>query len=199
MIDGSPFTYYNILIGLVTGLGVFYFLFFKPTVVDYQNFLLVTVFGLLLFLAGGPIAELLFPPLVHWIHGFSGLMVILGLYDPLENDLRREAWADILLREPVKVRQQANWMLPIDDAVLRLFHSTELVLTPAIIGYNIDYSREEVSRRLGELEDRGFVTRVERGKYRITDLGRQYVEGSVSRSAFARLRGGWTNERNTQD
>lgn len=190
MIESSTFTYYNVLISLLTGFGVLYFLFFRPTIVEYRRFLLLTVFGLLTFLVGGPIVELLLPPLVHWVHGFAAIVVILGLYDPLENDSRRQAWADVLLQEPVTVRQQASWMLPIDDAILGLFHSTELVLTPSIIGYNIDYSREEVNRRLGELEHRGFVARPERGKYRITDLGRQYIEGSASRGALTRLRHG---------
>ena len=197
MIDSSPFTYYNVVIGLLTGTGVVYFLFFKPTVVDYQHFLVLTVSGLLLFLAGGPVADLLFPPLVHWIHGLAALLVILGLYDPLENDLRRDAWADVLLQEPVKVRQRADWMLPIDDAVLRLFHSTDLILTPTIIAYNIDYSREEVNRRLSELENRGFVSKVERGKYRITSLGRQYIDGPISRGTFARFYPGSKKEENT--
>ena len=187
MLENSLFTYYNLGVGLITGFGVFYFLFFKPTVVDYHRFLLLTVAGLMLFLIGGPVTELLFPSLVHWVHGVAALMVIFGLYNPLENDLRRDAWADVLLQEPVQVRQQAEWMMPIDDAILGLFHSKELILTPTIIAYNIDYSREEVNRRLSELENRGFVIKVERGKYRITELGRQYIEGSISHGPLARF------------
>lgn len=188
MIQTVLFTYYNLVVGLVTGVGVFYFLFFKPTVVDYHRFLLLTVSGLMLFLIGGPITDLSLPSLVHWVHGVAALLVIVGLYDPLENDLRRDAWADVLLQEPGQIRQQAEWMMPVDDAILGLFHSKELVLTPAIIAYNIHYSREEVNRRLSELENRGFVTKVERGKYQITELGRQYIEGSISRGPLARFR-----------
>ncbi|WP_226022946.1 winged-helix domain-containing protein [Halomicrobium salinisoli] len=179
MLDAFPFAAYNLAVGLLTGLGIAAVLV-GPTVVDYHRVLLLTVAGLVLFLVGGPLAALAAPSLVHWVHGLAALVVVLGLYDPLENDLRRDAWADVLLREPVQVRQRAAWMTPMDDDVLRLFHSKGLVLTPAIIAYNIDYSREEVNRRLAELEDRGFVERVERGKYRITDLGTQYVEGSVT-------------------
>lgn len=189
MLENAVFTYYNLVIGLITGFGVFYFLFFKPTVVDYHQFLILTVAGLILFLIGGPVTELVFPSLVHWVHGIAALMVIFGLYNPLENDLRRDAWADVLLQEPVQVRQQAEWMMPVDDAILDLFHSKELILTPAIIAYNIDYSREEVNRRLSELENRGFVIKIERGKYQITELGRQYIEGSVSHGPLARF---WT-------
>lgn len=192
------FTYYNLAIGLVTGLGVCYFLFFKRTVVDYQQYLLLTVAGLILFLVGGPVVELLLPSVVHWIHGVAALLVIFGLYDPVDNDLRRDAWADVLLREPVQMRQRADWMLPIDDAILELFHSKELVLTPAIVAYNIDYSREEVNRRLSALEDRGLVTRVERGKYRVTALGRQYVTGTVATGPLGRLRHVWRKARKTR-
>lgn len=198
MLDASLFVYYNLTIGIVTAIGICYFLFFKQSVVDYQRYLLLTVAGLLLFLIGGPTTELLFPELVHWIHGMAALLVVIGLYDPLENDLRRDAWADILLEKPVQVRQQADWMLPIDDAILDLFHSTELILTPTIIAYNIDYSREEVNRRLSVLEDHGFVTKVERGKYRITALGRQYVSGVVASGVLARVKHFWREYRKTR-
>lgn len=196
MLESSMFTYYNLTIGLITGLGIFYFLFFKPTVVDYHRFLLLTISGLILFLIGGPVTELFLPSLVHWIHGIAALMVIFGLYDPLENDLRRDAWADILLQEPTQVRQQADWMLPIDDAILGLFHSKELILTPAIIAYNINYSREEVNRRLSELEDRGFITKAERGKYQISEIGRQYIEGLLSHGPLTRLWYFWRRDQN---
>jgi predicted transcriptional regulator len=198
VLDSSVFAYYNLAIGLVTGLGVCYFLFFKQTVVEYQQYLLFTVAGLIVFLVGGPVVELFFPSFVHWIHGVAALLVILGLYNPVENDLRRDAWADVLLQEPIQIREQADWMLPIDDAILELFNSKELVLTPAIIAYNIEYSRGEVNRRLSTLEKRGFVTKVERGKYRITTLGRQYVTGTIDSGRLTRLRHLWREYQKTR-
>lgn len=191
MIDPLLFTAYNLVIGILTGVGVLYFLFAKPTVVEYHRFLFVTIAGLLLFLIGGPLTELLFPVLVHWVHGVAAFLVILGLYDPLENDVRHEAWADALLQDPCQVRQPEDWMLPIDDSILGLFQSTDLVLTPSIIAYNIEYSRDEVNRRLVELEQHGFVTKAERGKYRITALGRQYLDGPVRHSLWGQLRHLW--------
>ncbi len=191
MLESSVFTVYNLIIGLLTGTGVAYFLVFKPTVVEYNRFLLLTVGGLVSFLIGGPLMEIIYPPLLHWIHGTAALMVVFGLYNPLENELRHDAWTDVLLQEPTQVRQRADWMLPIDDAVLELFHSKELVLTPAIVAYNIGYSREEVNRRLRELEKRGFMTKVERGKYRITEFGIQYVNGSMSVGLSRSLRHFW--------
>lgn len=182
---------YNLAIGTLTGVGVLYFLFFKPTVVEYHRFLFVTISGLLLFLIGGPITELIAPGFVHWVHSIASILVILGLYDPLKNDIRNDAWADVLLGEPGLVREPEDWMLPIDDAILSLFHSTDLVLTPSIIAYNIEYSRDEVNRRLVELEKRGFVTKIERGKYRITALGRQYLDGAVSHSLRSQVQHLW--------
>lgn len=191
MIEVSLFTVYNLLLGLITGIGVLYFLFFKEVVIEYQWFLFVTVAGLLLFLIGGPVVEIFVPTLVHWVHGTAALLVILGLYDPVQNDLRNDGWAEMLLKDPAQVRQPLDWMLPIDDAILDLFHITDLVLTPSIVAYNTDYSRDEVNRRLTELEQRGFVERVERGKYRITVMGKQYLEGPLSHGLTGYLRSLW--------
>lgn len=191
MIEPIHLTAYNLVIGIITAVGILYFLIVKPTIVEYHQFLFITIAGLLLFLIGGPVIELLVPELLHWLHGIASLLVILGLYNPVKNKIRHDAWADVLLREPSQVRKPADWMLPIDDAILGLFHSTDLVLTPSIIAYNIDYSRDEVNRRLIELEKRRFVFKVERGKYRITTLGRQYFDGSVSHSLRSQLRHLW--------
>ncbi|MFC7009601.1 hypothetical protein [Halalkalicoccus salilacus] len=191
MSEISPFTAYNLLIGLLTGVGVLYFLRFKQTVIEYRWFLFVTIAGLVLFLVGGPVVEIVFPEFVHWIHGVAALLVIFGLYDPLQNDSRSDLWTEVLLKDPAQVRQPSEWMLPVDDTILSLFHATDLVLTPAIIAYNIDYSRDEVNRRLTELEQRGFVEKVERGKYRLTVLGKQYIEGPLSYDLRGYLRSLW--------
>lgn len=189
--ESAPFTVYNLGVGLLTGLGVGYFLALERTEVGFRRSLFVTTAGLVLFLVGGPIVEVLAPRLVHWVHGTAAVLVVVGLYDPLERDLRREVWSELLLDEPARIRQPPEWMLPIDDAILQLFHTSELVLTPSIVAYNIEYSREEVNRRLAELEERGYVERVERGKYRVTALGRQYIESPVSYGLTGRLRSLW--------
>jgi hypothetical protein len=133
MIDPIYITIYNLLIGIITGGGVTYFFFLKPTAVEYHQFLFVTIIGLLLFLVGGPLTELLAPELVHWVHGLASILVIFGLYDPVMRDIRNDAWTNILLQEPSQVREPADWMLPIDDTVLSLFDSADIVLTPSII------------------------------------------------------------------
>lgn len=65
-----------------------------------------------------------------------------------------------------------------DDRVLEALDAG-LVLSPAIIAYNIDKSREAVARRLSELTTAGLVSRIERGRYKITNKGRSYLEGEL--------------------
>lgn len=191
MLPPAVFTGYDLLVGLVTAVGIGYVLRCTPAVVEYRRFLLVTSAGLVLFLVGGPIAAIAAPQLVHWVHGTAALLVIAGLYDPLDRELRDDAWSEILLEDPRQLREPADWMVPADDAILELFQGTGLVLTPSVVAYNVGYSREVVNRRLRTLEERGFVARVERGKYRITALGSQYVQGSISTSLRGSLRHLW--------
>jgi predicted transcriptional regulator len=68
--------------------------------------------------------------------------------------------------------------MPTDDRILEALESG-LRLTPAVIGENIDRSRQHVTRRLSELTERGFVEKPKRGYYEITELGRKYLLGEV--------------------
>lgn len=69
--------------------------------------------------------------------------------------------------------------LPSDERILEVLHSSNLVLSPAVIGKNIDATRVHVNRRLSVLVEYGMVTRIERGYYEITELGVQYLEGKI--------------------
>jgi DNA-binding IclR family transcriptional regulator len=51
------------------------------------------------------------------------------------------------------------------------------VQSPALIAYNLDLSRQHVSRCLSDLVDRDLVKQVDTGKYRITEAGREKVTG----------------------
>lgn len=141
--------------------------------------LLATCSGLLLYTVGGPLAELFFPRFLHWVHGVAALAAIVGLSGPVQADLRGEPWNELLLEDPTDGRRSAEWMVPLDDAILELLYDSELVLTPAVVAYNLEYSRAEVNRRLTELEAEGLVERVDRGKYRLADAGERYVAGEL--------------------
>lgn len=170
---------YNLALGVLSGVGLIYLAYTQRFIVVYRRFIYLLIAGLLLFAVGGPLMELVAPDFSHLVHGVSALFVVLGLYDPVHNDLRKDEWARLLVREPSELRHPGEWMVPLDDEILELFHSVHLVLTPAIIAYNLDRSREEVNRRLSELVDRDLVNRVERGKYHITTLGEEYLRGEL--------------------
>jgi DNA-binding IclR family transcriptional regulator len=72
--------------------------------------------------------------------------------------------------------------LPIDERILEILSSSNLVLSPAIISENIEKSRSEVNRRLSELVDKGFIERPRRGRYRIAADGRAYLSGDLDAS-----------------
>lgn len=151
----------------------------ESTAVRHRSVFLATVLGLLLYAIGGPLSEVFFPPMLHWVHGFAALFAIAGLYSPVHDDLRNRPWTELLLEDASDGRSHADWMVPMDDSILDILYSSGLTLTPAVIAYNIDRSREEVNRRLSKLESAGLVERVERGKYRLADPGERFVEGDV--------------------
>lgn len=171
------FQLYNLFAGGLAAAGFLYLLAYNRSMSSYRRFVHVLALGLLIFAVGGPLVDLLAPSWSHPVHVLSASLVIYGLYNPVHNDLRREEWTTLVLQDPRKVRDVADWMVPMDDDILELFHSTDLVLTPSIIAYNTGYSREEVNRRLGVLTEHGLMERVERGKYRITEFGRSYLSG----------------------
>lgn len=173
------FQFYNLAMGLVATGGLLYILRLHRIEGRYHRFVFVTTAGILVFVVVAPMVELFARQLVHLVHGVAAVLIIFGLYDPVRNDLRKDQWAELLLQDPTTMRSPSEWMVPMDDRILELFHSSELVLTPAIIAYNTGYSREEVNRRLSELQEHGLVERVDRGKYRITELGEEYLHGRL--------------------
>ncbi|AUX09221.1 hypothetical protein AArcSl_1592 [Halalkaliarchaeum desulfuricum] len=175
----TAFHLYNLIMGVLATAGLGYLFYLHQYEIEYNRFVFVTVTGIVIFALVAPVIEAVVQPLVHFAHAVAALFIIFGLYDPVNNDLRKEQWAELLLKDPTTIRKPSEWMVPMDDRILELFHTSDLVLTPALIAYNIDYSREEVNRRLSELEEHGLVDRVERGKYRITDLGEKYLDGRL--------------------
>lgn len=141
---------------------------------EYRKCPMLAVAGVMGFILGGGLGELVLPTAVHWFHGGAALLVGASAYQALDIKGQTERWDGCLLQQSAR-RRPAEWMRPVDEAVLELCSSAGLVLTPAIIAFNINYSREEVNRRLTTLTTHGFIERVERGKYRITARGEQYL------------------------
>lgn len=66
-----------------------------------------------------------------------------------------------------------------DERVLEFLHEKDIVASPTVIAANIDYTAEYISRRCRKLANAGLLQRVDPSNYRLTDLGRDFVEGNV--------------------
>jgi len=75
--------------------------------------------------------------------------------------------------------------LPVDHRILEALDHSGMELTPTVIARNIDYTRRYVNTRLGVLVEKGFVERVERGWYAITETGSAYLVGEVDASKIS--------------
>lgn len=68
-----------------------------------------------------------------------------------------------------------------DDRILELLDESGLVLSPAVISINLEYTRQWVSERLVLLLQAGLVEKTEPSYYSISELGERYLEGNISR------------------
>lgn len=81
-------------------------------------------------------------------------------------------------------RPRVSWMTQGDDRILETLADSNLILSPAVIAINVDYTRNYVNKRIAILRDNGLVERVEDGYYQITDNGRQYLAGELDAEAL---------------
>lgn len=82
------------------------------------------------------------------------------------------------------MRQRGDWMNPTDDQILEILDKSGIVLSPSIIAYNLGLDRAHVNRRLSEFVEKGFVTKIDRGKYEISQKGQDYLEGEHDASQY---------------
>jgi DNA-binding IclR family transcriptional regulator len=75
------------------------------------------------------------------------------------------------------MKDRPEWMSNTDVLILVSLDSSNLIkiLSPTIIADNLGMSREHASRRLAELSDKGYVTKLEDGKYRLSKSGRSFL------------------------
>lgn len=75
------------------------------------------------------------------------------------------------------MRTRPEWMSNTDVLILVALNSSSLIqiLSPIIIADNLGMSREHASRRLAELSDKGYVNKLEDGKYGLSETGRSFL------------------------
>lgn len=84
---------------------------------------------------------------------------------------------------PAMRRKPAEWMKPADDRILELLaiDNERLWLPPKAIYRNISVGENWVHKRLAVLLSADLIER-DRGAYRITDAGLQYLSGDLDAS-----------------
>ncbi|MFB6165487.1 MAG: ArsR family transcriptional regulator [Haloarculaceae archaeon] len=179
---------YDVVMTVASAIGLSYLLIAELDHPDYRWPILVTTFGVLAFAVTVPLTDILLPSTEHAVHALVLSIIVVGLAGFVDASHHSTDWAHLLTSEPGEVRRSEAWMTPLDHRILGLFHSTNLVLTPAIIAYNLEYSRESVNRRLSELVDEGYVDRIDRGKYQLSANGAQYLRGVGPSDDEARLK-----------
>lgn len=83
------------------------------------------------------------------------------------------------------MRPRIDWMTQADERVLEFLHEKDIVASPTVIAANIDYTAEYISRRCRKLADAGLLQRVDPSNYRLTDLGRDFIDGDVDADEIA--------------
>lgn len=69
-----------------------------------------------------------------------------------------------------------------DDRILETLADSELILSPAVIAINTEYTRNYVNKRVAILLENGLIERVQNGYYQITEKGRAYLAGDLDAS-----------------
>lgn len=86
------------------------------------------------------------------------------------------------------VHRQIDWMVPADVTTLEFLYQLRdvrgrfVIQTPNTISANTGYSRSHLSARLQVLADHDLVeqTDPDRARYRLSERGRQLLEGEIS-------------------
>lgn len=85
----------------------------------------------------------------------------------------------------VAIRDRPDWMTRSDYYILRALDNTEIleVQSPTVIAYNLDLSREYVSKRLGILSEHKLTEKLDQGRYRITTKGSKFISGELDKDS----------------
>lgn len=82
--------------------------------------------------------------------------------------------------------RDVEWLAPADRYLLEFMslrhpRSGEYIeLTPKVIGRNTTVSRKHSGARCRVLADKGLVEKTDRGVYRLTSLGQEFVDGDLT-------------------
>lgn len=83
--------------------------------------------------------------------------------------------------------QHVSWFVKVDYPVVGFFETYDILVSPKVVSGNIDYDRSYVGKRLRALRDAGLLVQHENGLYELSDLGREFLAGDLSREEVEAL------------
>lgn len=83
--------------------------------------------------------------------------------------------------------QHVSWFAKIDYPILDFLSEYDILVSPKIVGGNLEIHRSYVGRRLRTLRDAGLLVQHENGLYGLSDLGREFLAGDLSREEIEAL------------
>jgi len=75
--------------------------------------------------------------------------------------------------------ERVSWFSPVDYEILMFFEDHDILASPKVIGSNIEYDRQYVSKRCRKLMGANLLRKDETNLYELTDFGRQFLAGDV--------------------
>jgi predicted transcriptional regulator len=91
-----------------------------------------------------------------------------------------------------EMRPPPDWMMTADLYILDLLDKVDIVLSPPVLAFELDYHGDYMSQRCRAMAKAGLIESVHEeksGPYRITDLGRRYLDEDLSEEERERLDG----------
>ena len=70
-------------------------------------------------------------------------------------------------------------MSPIDYEILSFFKEHDILVSPKVLGENIDYDRQYTGKRCRALERSGLLKKYENGLYGLSERGRKFLNGKI--------------------
>lgn len=78
--------------------------------------------------------------------------------------------------------ERVPWMSPIDYEILLFFEEHDILVSPKVLGANIEYDRQYTGKRCRALQKADLLKRHDNGLYGLATRGRRFLKGEIDPS-----------------
>lgn len=80
--------------------------------------------------------------------------------------------------------ERVPWMSPIDYGIIEFYDHHDILLTRKVIAVNIGNDRQYTSKRRRALAEAGQLQQIDKGLYKLSNKGQQFLAGDLDREAL---------------